>query len=163
MESKTKLFGHPVHPMLIVFPLGLLSTAVVFDALYLSTRRTALATVAYWNLVAGIVGALAAAPFGLRDWLAIPEGTRAKSVGQWHGLGNTLASGLFGASWLLRRRDPHYRPTTAAFALSTIAMLMSLVTAWLGGELVDRLGVGVDEGAHLNSPSSLSAKPATAH
>ena len=52
-------------------------------------------------------------------------------------------------------------PSTGAFVLSFIAVALALVTGWLGGELVDRLGVGVDRGAHLDAPSSLSGKPAT--
>lgn len=48
-----------------------------------------------------------------------------------------------------------------AFVLGFIAVALALVTGWLGGELVDRLGVGVDNGAHLNAPSSLSGRPAS--
>jgi hypothetical protein len=39
---------------------------------------------------------------------------------------------------------------------------LASVTAWLGGELVERLGVAVDDGAHLDAPSSLSGQPASA-
>jgi len=45
--------------------------------------------------------------------------------------------------------------------LSLLGVLLALVTGWLGGELVERLGVGVDSGAHVDSPSSLSQRPAT--
>ena len=51
MESRIKLLGHPIHPMLIVFPLGLLSTAVVFDVLYVVTGNVDLSTFAFWALV----------------------------------------------------------------------------------------------------------------
>src|ERR687884_663544 len=102
MESKVKLFGHPIHPMLIVLPLGLLAAALVFDILYLITGNGALATVAFWNILAGIIGGLLAAVFGLIDWLAIPGGTRAKQVGLLHGVGNVVVVGLFAVSWLLR-------------------------------------------------------------
>ena len=51
-------------------------------------------------------------------------------------------------------------PSTTALVLSFIAVALALVTGWLGGELVDRLGVGVDRGAHLDAPSSLSGRPA---
>ena len=61
MESRLKLLGHPVHPMLIVFPLGLLSTAVLFDVLYIVTENVDLSTFAFWALAAGLVGGLAAA------------------------------------------------------------------------------------------------------
>src|SRR5215218_5287412 len=102
MESKAKLFGHPIHQMLIVIPLGLLATATVFDILYLFTGNGALATVAFWNILAGILGGLLAAVFGLIDWLAIPDGTRAKQIGLLHGGGNVVIVGLFAVSWLLR-------------------------------------------------------------
>src|SRR3954468_18645454 len=71
MESKAKLLGHSVHQMLIVFPLGLLATAVVFDLLWLGSHNAVMATVSFWMMAAGIVGAVVAAPFGLIDWLAI--------------------------------------------------------------------------------------------
>ena len=51
-------------------------------------------------------------------------------------------------------------PPLAAFGLSLVAAFLALIAAWLGGELVDRLGVGVDDGPHLNSPSSVSHRPA---
>src|SRR5262245_52793614 len=85
MEAKAKLFGHSIHQMLIVFPLGLLGMGVVFDVVYLSTHDEVFTAVAYWMMVAGIAGGLVAAPFGLIDWLAIPSGTRAKAVGGAHG------------------------------------------------------------------------------
>ena len=98
---------------------------------------------------------------GLIDWLAIPSGTRAKAVGAWHGIGNVIVIVLFAISLFLRWDDPG-APPVAAFVLSYGGVALALVTAWLGGELVDRLGVGVDTGAHLNAPSSLSDLPASA-
>ena len=160
MESKAKLLGHPIHPMLIVLPLGLFIAAVVFDILYLVTSTAAFATVAFWNIAAGIIGGLAAAVFGLWDWLAIPGGTRAKSIGLWHGAGNVVVVGLFAVSWLLRSGAQGNAPDTFALVLSFAAIVLGAVTGWLGGELVDRLGVGVDEGAHLDAPNSLSGGPA---
>jgi uncharacterized membrane protein len=161
MESRAKVFGHPLHPMLIVFPLGLLVTALVFDILYLSTGNTAFATVAYWNIAGGILGGLLAAVPGLIDWLAIPAGTRAKAIGLWHAVGNVVVLVLFAVSWWMRREAPDHVPDSTAFILALAAVGLGAVTGWLGGELVDRLGVGVDPGAHVNSPSSLSGRPAS--
>ncbi|MEO8285294.1 MAG: DUF2231 domain-containing protein [Chloroflexota bacterium] len=162
MESKVKLLGHPIHPMLIVFPLGLLAIAVIFDIVGMITGNEVLATVAFWNIAAGVIGGLLAAVFGLLDWINIPAGTRAKQVGLMHGVGNVVVVALFAVSWLLRLNEPNYVPGTVAFILALVAVLLALVTGWLGGELVDRLGVGVDEGANLNAPSSLSGRPAHA-
>jgi uncharacterized membrane protein len=68
---------------------------------------------------------------------------------------------LFITSWWMRRRAVGEIPSTTALALSFVAVAIALFAGWLGGELVDRLGVGVDNGANLNAPSSLSDRPAT--
>jgi uncharacterized membrane protein len=159
MREGAKLLGHPIHQMLIVFPLGLLATSFFFDIGWLITKAENLGIVSYWMIMTGIIGALLAAVFGLIDWLAIPSNTRAKRIGALHGIGNVVVVVLFVGSWLLRRGDP-VTPPTSALALSAIAVCIALVTGWLGGELVDRLAIGVDEGAHVNAPSSLSGRPA---
>lgn len=154
-----RLFGHPVHPMLIVFPLGLLGTSLVFDILHLATGGEHWALVSYYLIAAGILGGLLAAPFGLIDWLGLPGGTRAKRIGLLHGGGNVVVLLLFVLSWLLRRDLPT-APGGLEIGLSVVAVLLALVSGWLGGELVNRLGVGVDEDANLDAPSSLSGQPA---
>jgi uncharacterized membrane protein len=159
MDARAKLLGHPIHQMLIVFPLGLLATSFFFDVARLTLGKPELGAVSYWMIFAGVIGGLLAAVFGLIDWLAIPGGTRAKMIGMWHGGGNVIVTGLFAASWFLRRPAP-MQPPSMAIILSGIAVGLALITGWLGGELVDRLGVGVDEGAHLDAPSSLSGRPA---
>ena len=160
MRSRAQIKSHPIHPMLIVFPLGLLATAVAFDIVGLSTGDASWFGISFWMIAAGIIGGLLSAVFGLIDWWAIPSGTRAKAIGLWHGLGNVVVVLLFIASWFLRRPAPG-QPSTGSLTLSFIAVVLALVTGWLGGELVDRLGVGVDRGAHLDAPSSLSGRPAS--
>jgi uncharacterized membrane protein len=163
MESKVKLLGHPIHPLLIVFPLGLLIMALVFDLIYFATDNTAFATAAYWDIAAGVVVGLLAAVFGLVDWLNIPSATRAKAVGMWHGIGNAGVVVLFALSWWLRNGSAAHTPTAAAFTLALVGVGIGGISGWLGGELVDRLGVGVDAGAHLDAPSSLSGVPASSN
>jgi len=157
MQSKTTLFGHPVHQMLIVFPLGLLAMATVFDVIRLATGSGALAIASYYMIAAGVISGLVAAVFGLIDWLDIPGNTRARSVGASHAVGNVVVVVLFAASWFVRRVDPA-APPMLAFLLALVGTLLALVTGWLGGELVDRLGVGVHDGANLDAPSSLSRR-----
>jgi uncharacterized membrane protein len=158
MESRVKLLGHPVHPMLIVFPLGLLSAGVVFDLLYLVTQNEELAVVSFWAIAAGLVGGLLAAVFGLWDWLGIPRETRARRIGLLHGAGNVVVVGLFAVSWLLRLGDPTYLPDTLPLALAILGAGLALFTAWLGGELVYRLRVGVDDGANLDASNSIASE-----
>jgi len=159
MESRVKLAGHSVHQMLIVFPLGLFVTAVVFDVISLVTDAPRWTEMAYYMIGAGLVGGLAAAVPGWLDWWAIPRATRAKRVGLLHGAGNVIVLTLFALSWVLRRPNPSVPPTEAVVA-GLVGLVLGTATAWLGGELVDRLGVGVDEGAHLDASNSLTGLPA---
>jgi uncharacterized membrane protein len=149
------VLGHPVHPVLVAFPLGLLLTALLFD-LWASWRADPFwSDLAFYLIVAGVAGGLLAAPFGLVDWLAIPRGTRAKAIGLWHGAGNVVALALFSISALLRLEGP---PVAGGMPLlfASLGAAVILVTGWLGGELVVRLAIGVDPNAHVDAPSSLS-------
>ena len=159
MESRAKLFGHPIHQQLIVFPLGLLVTSVVFDVIHLITQNPLWAVVAFWMIVAGVAGGLAAAPFGIWDWIGIPNNTRAKRIGLLHGVGNVVLILRFAASLMLRK-DNTAAPEGFAILLSVVGVAIGAVTGWLGGELVTRLGIGVDAGANPEAPSSLGERPA---
>ena len=155
MKTRAEFLGHPIHQMTIVLPLGLLATAATCDVISALRRNRRLARGAYYMHSAGLLTGLGAAVPGAIDWWDIPRNTRAKKIGLLHGAGNLVVTGLFGASWLLRRRRPD-RITRTGLALTTSGALLALVTGWLGGELVDRLGIGVHENANLNAPSSLS-------
>lgn len=157
MAGKINLLGHPVHPMVIVFPLGLLPAAVACDIIYLVHGGAHWAHFAYWLIAAGVLSGLFAAIFGFADWLALDSGTRAKSVGLWHALVMDTVIILFAISWWLRRGNPN-APTTLAIGLGIVAACFALLGGWLGGELVYRLSVGVDSDAHVNSPNSLSGR-----
>ena len=160
IESRAKLLGHPIHQQLIVFPLGLLASAVIFDLIAWGFANPGFMEAAFYMIGAGVVAGLLVAVFGLIDWLAIPSGTRAKRIGAVHGIGNVVVVLLFASSFLLRWPNPGNPPTTAFLCAYTGACL-ALVTGWLGGELVTRLGIGVDDRTDLNAPSSLSAPHGT--
>jgi uncharacterized membrane protein len=145
--------------MFVVFPLGLFVASLIFDIIYLVGDDLGFARISFWNIAVGLIGAAIAAVLGLVDFLAIPRNTRARRIGVVHGLGNVLVVGLFLVSWLIRFRHPANQVTASAFVLSLLAVALAVVTAWLGGELVDRLGVGVEDGANLDAPSSLAREP----
>jgi uncharacterized membrane protein len=161
MTSRARFLGHPIHPMVVVIPLGLFISAAVFDGLYYWRGDTMFATISYYNIAGGILGGLLAAAFGLVDWLAIPAGTRAKRIGIFHAAINVTMVMLFAAAWIARSALPDLAPTTLVLGIELAAIALALLGGWLGGELVDRLGVGVDEGANLNAPNSLSGRPAS--
>ncbi|HET8931785.1 MAG TPA: DUF2231 domain-containing protein [Polyangiales bacterium] len=158
MESRAKLLGHPVHQMLIPIPAGLFIVAAVLDVVDKFADAAWIPTVTFWNLVVGVLSALVAAIFGLADFTKIPNHTRAKRIGALHGVGNVLAVAIFGLAIYLRSDELSYQAGSDALTFEIIGFVLLSLTGWLGGELVDRLGVGVDEGAHVNAPSSLSAK-----
>ena len=160
MEGGAKFLGHQIHPMVIVFPLGLLSTAGIFDIVYYATATAAFTTVSYYLLLAGLMGGVLAAIFGAIDWFAIPSGTRAKTIGAIHGMVNAVALVLFLGSWYMRPSSLA-EPGAVAMILAIAGLVVALVGGWLGGELVERLGIGVHTGAHPDAPSSLETENAT--
>ena len=157
MESKAKVMGHPVHPILVPFPLGLLTTSVIFDVVHLVTGDARWAEISFWMIAVGVVGGLLAAVFGLIDWLAIPSGTRAKAIGLAHGLSNVLMVALFASSWLLRTGAPG-NPGVLPIVLTFLGVGFASLGGYLGGELVFRMGIGVAEGANPNASGSSSRR-----
>ncbi len=162
MESRAKILGHPAHPILIVFPLGLLITSVIFDIIHLFTGNGYWSEIAFWMLVGGLIGGIVAGIAGFIDWAAIPDGTRAKRIGLLHSIGNVVVLLLFTFGWVFRLYTPLRNPPVFALICSALGLILGAYTAWLGGEMVNRLGIGVDEGANMNAPSSLSHKSAHA-
>ena len=139
--------------MMVAFPLGAFGLAVSSDALRGGRRNRLYEYTAARAIDFGLASAALAAPFGLVDWLSIPDGTRAKRVGLWHALGNVALLGLFGGSRWLRARGDRRAPWRAG-----AGMLLGGVTAWLGGELINRHGVGISDSPGLQAPSSLSRR-----
>jgi uncharacterized membrane protein len=160
MTSRAKVLGHPVHPMLIPFPVGLFTASVVFDVIYLINGRGGFTVAAAYAIAGGIIGGLLAAPFGWIDFFKIPADTRAKRIALIHGLVNVVVVVLFLISWLLRLNAGGWEPTAGALICSFVGIAIAVVAAWLGGELVDRLAIGIDEGANPDAPNSLTHKQA---
>lgn len=159
MRGKANLLGHSLHPMLIVFPLGLLSLAWIFDIVHLTTGNHLWAQVAFWMLTCGLVGGVVAAIPGLMDYFTIPAHTRARRVGTRHLTVNLIAVAFFLLSWITRLAVGIENAGAGAMILAIIGVPLALVGGWYGGELVERLGVSVYPDAHLNASSSLEAEP----
>jgi uncharacterized membrane protein len=154
MKSRASLLGHPVHQILVMFPIGALGFSIVSDVLHSLGRGPKHASAARQALDFSLISAAAAVPFGALDWLAIRSPSRAKRVGAAHALGNIAVLGLFLASRVLRRGDT---APPAAKWLSTGGLMLASGTAWLGTELVNRHGVGIHGRIGLDVPSSLSS------
>jgi uncharacterized membrane protein len=144
MASKASIAGHPIHPMLIPFPLALWATSFVVDILFYFLRYPTLLVVAKFMIAAGCLGALAAAIPGIIDWLSIRNGD-VKKVANWHARLNITALVVFAASLFLRMGSySHFvgRKLTIPFLLSLVGVILIAISGWLGGELVFRYGMG---------------------
>jgi uncharacterized membrane protein len=156
MQARIRALGHPVHPMLVMFPLALFFTGTVFDLVRLAGGSTDFGEVGFWVIAAGLAGAVLAALTGFADWTKIPSRTRAKRVGRLHGGLNALMTVLFLVAWLIRLGKSGYEAGGVSFGLQVAGVVVGGVAAWLGGELVDRLGIGVADDANPNASSSLA-------
>jgi uncharacterized membrane protein len=144
MATPASIHKHPIHPMLVVFPFALWTTAVVFDVIGMVTGNGTARAVAYYNIAAGIVGALAAAVPGFIDYLTLRG--RAARIGTWHMALNLVALALFTGSWVLRTRwgagivgVDSWLPVVAGL----VGLAMLFASGWLGGSLVYVHGTAV--------------------
>jgi len=144
--------------MLVMFPIALFITGFVFDVIAVFTDNGTYSQVGFWCVTVGLIGAVLAALTGVADWSKIPTNTRAKAVGIRHGVLNSVVLVLFLISWALRINAPEHRVSGFLVVVELVAVAVAGVAAWLGGELVDRLGIGVDDNAHPDAPSSLRAR-----
>lgn len=148
MKTKASLAGEPIHPMFVHYPIALWTTSVVTDVIFYFHRNTSLILISKFLIAAGIVGALLAAIPGLIDWLTIKE-PAAKKTGTLHMILNLSALLLFGFSLYLRMKN--YGAAAVGhrlqvpFVLSVAGLVDMAIAASLGGKLVYKHRMGVDE------------------
>jgi len=142
MRTPASIKGHPIHGILVALPVGLLLFSLVSDLLLLAGLGDGdWAVVARSTLAAGIATALFAAVPGLIDCLSLSG--RPRRIATWHLLLNLTVIGVFIMDFMLRLRTDPYDKVPVVF--SAIGMALLGVSGWLGGEMVYRHGVGVDE------------------
>jgi uncharacterized membrane protein len=148
MRTPANIKGHPIHPMLVTVPIGLWVFSFVADLIGMrSNSPETWHVVAYWTMVGGIVGALAAAVPGLIDMLSLKD-TGIKKTALTHMGINLTVVALYVANAYLRHADP--QNLGLPFMLSLVAILMLLVSGWLGGKMVYTAGVGVSSGSEAS-------------
>ena len=142
MRTPASIAGHPIHPMLVPLPIGLWLFSFFCDlAFAFGSGDATWKTVALYTAVGGVVGALAAAIFGLVDLLSLPPGIRATGVK--HMAINLVVVVLFAASAWLRVRAGTPGRFDLPVLLSLAGILLLVVSGWLGGKMVYEGGVGV--------------------
>jgi uncharacterized membrane protein len=143
--STASIKGHPIHPMLVGLPIGLLTFSFVSDVVYRATGHVTWSTVALYTLGGGIVGALLAAVPGLVDLVTMRD-PAAKRLGLMHMTANLAAVAVFAMSfWQHSQGDQSGLP----LALSFVAIVLMGIGGWLGGEMVYVRGVAVAPATRL--------------
>ena len=138
---KTTLARHPLHPILIVGPAGLLPFSFAMDLMQRSTGEESYNHAAYHSMSAGITTALAAGAAGAVDYLSIADDSPTKRTGTTHGVMNIALMALYGLNLAMRRKE---EPASGlCIALSAIGTAGLLASAWFGGQMVYEYGMRV--------------------
>lgn len=163
MASPASLGRHPVHPMLIPFPIALWIFSLVADLIYLWRGNPAWRDwVAFYTLLGGIIGAALAAVPGLIDWLSIKD-RGVKKIADWHARLNVLALLIFAASFYLRTTGGARLvggSLTVPFLLSVVGVILITISGWLGGEMVYAHGVAVEPQHDIRAEEAGKARAA---
>lgn len=152
MYSKARIAGHPIHPMLVAFPIAFYTATVAMLLAYIGTREAFWYRVGMVANIAGIATALLAVIPGAIDLLALPKGSRARATGLKHAGWNLLATGLFAVTAVLlyvgwRQRmmvDGEYVfDATIPLAMGVVAWVSMVIAGSLGWTLVQTHHVGI--------------------
>ena len=147
MASRASIGGHPIHPMLIPFPIGLLVFSFVADLIFMWNGNPIWKDyLAFYTMLGGIIGAAAAAVPGLIDWATLTD-RAAVRVANWHARVNIITLVIFIASFYLRTSSGAAWIAglpSLPLILSTVGVIGLCIAGWLGGQLVFRHGVAVD-------------------
>jgi len=140
MSTRASVHNHPVHPMLIVFPIGLWVFSIVCYAIFLATTAPVWRTVSLYAMGGGVIGAILAAVPGTIDFLTLGP-SRVLTIAMTHMISNTVALTIFTISLVLAIFWEGH--TLVPFILSLFGLLAMGIGGWLGGALVYEHGVGV--------------------
>jgi uncharacterized membrane protein len=141
-HSTAKIAGHPLHPLLVPLPIGFFVGTLLCDLAYWHSPSAFWFTASEWALGAGIVAALIAALAGFIDFVGDRQ-IRDIGMAWFHFIGNLLAVAVEAVNWLYRFNTGSDAVLMTGLILSLVAVLMFVITGWLGGELVFKKRVGV--------------------
>jgi uncharacterized membrane protein len=143
LGSRAAIRGHPLHPLLVPFPIAFFVGALATDLVFWSSHDPFWARGSIWLIGAGLVMGALAAIAGLIDFASIRHARN--RTGWTHVIGNVAAVVFSLISWLIRLRDPAAGVLPTGLVLSVVVVVILLVTGWLGGELVFRYKIGTNQ------------------
>lgn len=135
MESRLRVQGHPIQPMLVTFPFGLFVSAAVFDLADVAGGPAFLGEVGYWTAVAALVAAGLTAVAGMVDLWDVRAG-RTRRTAVTFNLVNAAMAALFLLTCLMRAHAPQRGATGVEVATELLALAVGSVGVWLGARLM---------------------------
>ncbi|HEY8224301.1 MAG TPA: DUF2231 domain-containing protein [Pyrinomonadaceae bacterium] len=158
MATRASIGGHPIHPMLVTFPIGLWVTSFALDIWYYFERNPTWLLASKFMIAAGCLGAIAAAVAGIIDWTGLKD-RRVVRIANWHARLNIAALIVFTLSLYFRMQRGGSivgHRLTIPFLLSFVGVILVCISGWLGGEMAYRHGVGVE--VQRDTPEEAQAK-----
>jgi uncharacterized membrane protein len=160
MLTKARIAGHPIHPMLVAFPIAFYVATVTTLIIFVGTRDVFWYNVALNANIAGVVMAAVAAVPGLIDLVTLPKDMRsARATGIRHAGFNVIALLLFTASALILYRDTGALEVTAPLLIGILGLVSTTIAGWLGFTMVQVHHLGVKTAADLDNGVHVSAPP----
>ena len=140
--TTARIGGHPLHPMLVPFPIVCFVGVLVTDLIYWRTAAGLWETFSIWLLTGGLIMAGFAVLAGLIDFIG---SARIRSLAPaWpHVIGNALVVLLSLINAFVHSRDGYTAVIPAGLTLSALVVVIMVFTTWLGREMVYRHRVGV--------------------
>jgi uncharacterized membrane protein len=142
LRSTARIAGHPIHPMLVPFPIACFVGVFLTDLVYWRTADMLWADFSTWLVTVGLIMACLAAIAGLIDFLS-SRSIRLQPPAWPHAIGNVVVLILATLNMLVHTRDAWTSVFPWGLILSTVVVLILLFTGWMGWSMVDRYGVGV--------------------
>ena len=155
MSTPASISKHPIHPMLIVLPMGLWVFSLIADLIAAAGWTTPWNDLALYTMGGGVVGAVIAAAPGLIDFFTISD-PRSRKIGLYHLIVNLSATAIFALNVYLRATSG---PGAFPLALTIAGIALICAGGWLGGELVYVRGVGVEGGQRHNGARARDTAP----
>lgn len=141
IPSTVTIHRHPLHPMMVVFPIAFLFAALPADVVFLLTADPFWARASFWLLAGGVAAGLAAGAVGTVDLLSMREART--TVSAWSHMASALMLlALAGYNLRIRWNEPVEAVLPWGLVLSAAGALMVVVAAWQGGTLTFRHGFG---------------------
>ncbi|WP_026073012.1 DUF2231 domain-containing protein [Nodosilinea nodulosa] len=151
ITSSVAILGHPIHPIIVIFPIAFLSGVAGTDLGYWITKSAFWSQASVWLLGVGLLSGVAAAVIGMFDFIRIPR-ARSRRAGWAHMVLNVAVLVLTIGNFAIRLASPEFSILPTGLVLSWVVATLLLASGWYGGELMFRHKVGIVGSGETHAP-----------